>query len=90
MPEEQVPLKDREIPFIKPSECPGKVIETTRSDMLQLKNEMREVIKEELKPMGKFMTITTNNQTVIYLGTVIRVILFGIIFFLLASLVNGS
>lgn len=82
MPSGKEPIKkktksqiEKDVPFIKPADCPGKVIEyfnkSRNADFLVI----REIIQEELEPVKRFMRMTANNQVwLVGLSVVVAVI----------------
>ena len=83
--EENEPLKkktksqmEKDVPFIKPADCPGKVIEyfnkSRNADFLVI----REIIQEELEPVKRFMRIAANNQ-IWLVGLTVGMVIIGIV-----------
>ena len=69
---------ERDIPIIKPEDCPGAVIryfnKVRDADYLVI----REIMQEELAPVKKFMRIAANNQ-IWLVGLSIMVLVIGVI-----------
>jgi len=82
MTEKSQPLKkktksqiEKDVPFIKPADCPGKVIEyfnkSRNADFLVI----REIIQEELVPVKRFMRMTADNRIWLVGLTVVVVVI---------------
>jgi len=53
---------EEDVPFIKPEDCPGAVIKYFNKQRNADYLAIREIMREELMPVHKFMKMTANNQ----------------------------
>ena len=74
---------EREVPFIKPEDCPGALISwiAKREDDNLIK--WRDILREELKPIRRFMQMAVGNRIwLVVLSAVVLVIGFILIYHL--------
>lgn len=69
---------EAEVPFIKPEECPGKLIQYFNKKRKADNLALREIIREELEPVHKFALMASGNRIWLVILSAVMVV-FGLV-----------